>query len=796
MKEIYPLLQIPQQLQALIAGVYWHTYRHQLGQVKALLASKETANVELALALIYSLELPVERIVLTYYKLEEVPSYLPLLTKTKYLELSHNSFKKEELSFLKDFDQLERLYLNNIDSEGEIPDYLNGLEHLEILSWWKGEIETLPIWLSQLPKLKKLLLAHNNIKIIPEAILEMPSLEDLNLSNSIENLEQFPLDHNGTSNLKVLNLSNSHLSKQGHAIKAILTYKKLEELYLKNCRLSLLQDGWEELKHLKILDLNGNTLKRLPKSLRQLDQLESLSLGSGHYSNKMKLKLPIQVGDWSNLKHLRLEKIELAYLPDILFKLPKLEELELINIGVARGKISDKLKCNIVHLDGLERLKSLKKLMLRNYTAAYLPTEIQALKQLEVLSLLNLSKLKALPQWITTLPNLRQIEIKSCSDFIVLPDGLGEMPSLEVVEVGKYSKHFLGFSDDFPKEKIGGYSWEEVKPNTKTLDFSYFPLDTFPKHIFRLETVDTLVLSNNSHLDWDTELPKLAAIKEVRYKVNLSDNQFSSKVLEAIPYYIPRDVHRLDLSNNNIEKLPLSFHRMGGNYRLSLDLSKNQRLDIPHLISHFKKNIYDLRLDNMGWSELPQNLADIELSGLSLNGNPNLDVDAVEALIRALEDECEVSVFGLPLNSFFNWEEAEEFDLENPIKLEEADKAFDLVSRFKNIDVLSVDGTFKDLGGYDFSHVKQFNYGYGVNQESFVNLLSSSELSNLELLKLEFYSSQDGFFNLETVPKIQLSTKQVHLKYSSYSALGSEDAIQFFKTYMPTVELYLNSKKV
>ena len=85
-------------------------------QVHTLLQTKESENIELALALAHSVGLELGALNLNHYPTTEIPSYLPALTNLEGLYLSKSSFHIEDLSFLREFIALKELRLDVIRS--------------------------------------------------------------------------------------------------------------------------------------------------------------------------------------------------------------------------------------------------------------------------------------------------------------------------------------------------------------------------------------------------------------------------------------------------------------------------------------------------------------------------------------------------------------------------------------------------------------------------------------------------------------------------------------------------------
>jgi len=124
------------------------------------------------------------------------------------------------------------------------------------------------------------------------------------------------IDENDTGFSKILfdkmsrmffdvNQSVSYDINNSHALPEwIGNFSHLEELYMSGCHLSgFIPDEIGNLTTLKILDLSGNQITRLPTSIGNLTSLKELHLSS----NKIVQKLPVELGNLSSLERLYLQ---------------------------------------------------------------------------------------------------------------------------------------------------------------------------------------------------------------------------------------------------------------------------------------------------------------------------------------------------------------------------------------------------------------------------------------------------------------------------------------------------------
>ncbi len=109
-------------------------------------------------------------------------------------------------------------------------------------------------------------------------------------------------------NLKKLDLSQNQLEFLSESIKV---WTQLEELNLCcNELIDLPDHGIEHLTNLKHLDISGNALKCLPRSIRYLKQMKILNVEENYLK-----ELPAEIGHCSSLEVLKVSSNELFQLP-------------------------------------------------------------------------------------------------------------------------------------------------------------------------------------------------------------------------------------------------------------------------------------------------------------------------------------------------------------------------------------------------------------------------------------------------------------------------------------------------
>ncbi|XP_015179488.1 PREDICTED: protein phosphatase 1 regulatory subunit pprA-like [Polistes dominula] len=238
-----------------------------------------------------------------------------LFPKLKYLDLSYN--------FLNNFDY-SHLFSHNLTNLNLIHNNLYNVDlrifiNLVELRLNYNSFEKIRNYcydntacIDQMPKLKYFSISHNSLSTIDEDIFfKMPNLVTVDLSNNaltgvftvlnyeLASLQNVYLDNNGLSSISmVYHLANLTILSVAHnklqEIKPnFVNAPILKKLYLNNNEIRIIdENAFSNLKYLEVLDLNSNTLDKLPirwsddfKNLRYLNlsnnnfkTLESLSL--------------------------------------------------------------------------------------------------------------------------------------------------------------------------------------------------------------------------------------------------------------------------------------------------------------------------------------------------------------------------------------------------------------------------------------------------------------------------------------------------------------------------------------
>ncbi|XP_066929100.1 malignant fibrous histiocytoma-amplified sequence 1 homolog [Clytia hemisphaerica] len=232
-----------------------------------------------------------------------------------------------------------KLFSNNL----EFDDKIDKLSHVNVLSLSKNQFSSgdgivyLPPSFSRLESIKELDLRGNPLKTFPEVILNLQELCTLNMADC--QLEDVPRNITRLTKLKKLLLENNQIKLQN----VVLDFPNLEQLYLTNNKISDISGIQmksllnldvcenfidqipdvltEKCCSLKQLVMKGNSITKIPKSIKNLKALKWLDL-----SQNLLTKIPKDIGEVSTLQYLNLSWNDLTALPESITKLNKLKK--------------------------------------------------------------------------------------------------------------------------------------------------------------------------------------------------------------------------------------------------------------------------------------------------------------------------------------------------------------------------------------------------------------------------------------------------------------------------------------
>ncbi|XP_075641003.1 uncharacterized protein LOC142612740 [Castanea sativa] len=338
----------------------------------------------------------------------------------------------DNIDQIKNHENLIVLEISGASSLKKIPDdfFLN-MQQLESLNLSAVPFESLPSSISNLTKLRRLILKEcSELKILPN-LKKLTNLVVLDLSGSTSLVKITDKCLKQLQNLQMLDLSETQINH----LPILKDLKSLTRLILKNCksitRLSRFElltslhnlglsgstilkqihdDSFKKKDGLKVLDLSESGIGSLPSSFTNLSTLESFDLSG--VSNLVKIPENTFVG-MKCLRSLNLSNTKIEELPPI-SKLGNLRQLLLSN-------------CPLKKLPETRGLTRLEKLDLSN-ASSLVKFEDGSFDHLTNLSYLNFSntQIKSLPS-IANLKKLCQLLLQNC-------EHLSELPSLDALE--------------------------------------------------------------------------------------------------------------------------------------------------------------------------------------------------------------------------------------------------------------------------------------------------------------------------------------------------------------------------
>ncbi|KAL2772370.1 leucine-rich repeat-containing protein 40 [Daubentonia madagascariensis] len=423
-------------------------------------------------------------------QLTSLPSAIGELENLQKLNVSHNKLKTlpEEIANLRN---LKGLYLqhNELTCVSEGFEQLSNLEDLDLSN---NRLTTVPASFSSLSSLVRLNLSSNQLKNLPAEISRMKRLKHLDCNSNL--LETIPPELAGMESLELLYLWRNKL----RFLPEFPSCRLLKELHVGENQIEMLRA--EHLKHLNsilVLDLRDNKLKSVPDEITLLQSLERLDLSNNDISS-----LPYSLGNL-HLKFLALEGNPLRTI-----------RREIINKGTQevlkylRSKIkddgpsqSDCVTETAMTLPSESRVNvhaiiTLKILDYSDKQTTLIPDEVFDAVKRNIITSINFSKnqlceipkrnnfLNSLPEEMESLIRLQTINL-SFNRFKILPEVLYRILTLETVLISN--------------NQIGSVDPQKMKTmeNLTTLDLQNNDLLHVPPELGNCVNLRTLLLDGN-----------------------------------------------------------------------------------------------------------------------------------------------------------------------------------------------------------------------------------------------------------------------------------------------------------
>lgn len=157
------------------------------------------------------------------------------------------------------------------------PYLIKNFKNLEILYLEGFKTITIPKWIENLDKLRKLKLNQNKLAVIPKSIGKLKNLEYLDLA--INFLDKLPKE---IELLKKVKRMNFNFNKFKNFPKEVLGLDRLEYLNLSHNQIKLIPTEIETMHSLKLLGLSENPISSLPDELLSMPNLEKVFIGGSN----------------------------------------------------------------------------------------------------------------------------------------------------------------------------------------------------------------------------------------------------------------------------------------------------------------------------------------------------------------------------------------------------------------------------------------------------------------------------------------------------------------------------------
>jgi len=304
-----------------------------------------------------------------------------------------------------------------------------------------------------------------NIKLNLRQFINLDSLSIVNCNN-IENL-YLP------SELKIINIDKCNLKE---IPLCILFQNSLEQLYLKNNKITYLNPLIKEMTNLKILSLMNNELKKLPDVFKNMINLHCLAISNNNFedfyidhkitnciklthllvnncnikgvdktignlinlevldfgSNPSIVTLPCEMKTLKKLKNVNLDNIGLTMFPECITEMYNIERLRISNNSL------------MLIPDNIENWKCIKSLNLIGCNVHFITPKIGTLQTLTEL-FININNLVNIPREMENLVNLKYLDL-SDNQFTLFPEIFTNMKQLIVLNL--FNNNITNISDN------------------------------------------------------------------------------------------------------------------------------------------------------------------------------------------------------------------------------------------------------------------------------------------------------------------------------------------------------------
>nr|XP_023923533.1 TMV resistance protein N-like [Quercus suber] len=538
--------------------------------------------------------------------------------KLKIIDLS-----KSDLTICPDFTgvpKLEKLSLAYCRNLHELHQSVGIHKNLVLLNLEGcGKLSCLPIKF-EMDSLMTLVLSHCSIlKKIPEFMGNMKCLQSLNLDFTA--IVELSSSIGGLIGLTSLTLR--YCNNLVCLPNTICCLKSLECLDLsESSSFENLPENLGNVKGLKNLYLRGTAIKELPSSICCLKSLECLDLSkSSNFEN-----LPENLGNVKCLKNLDLSGTAIKELPS---SIEDLTSLTLLTLRYCKNLV--RVPNTICCLKSLQCLD--ENLNLSGTAIKELPSSIEGLTSLTLLTLRYCKNLVRLPSTICNLKSLECLDLFGCSNFDNLPNNLGNVKGLKKLDLsGTAIKELPSIEHLTSLTSLVILNCNKLMclPSTicslkslESLDLSWCSnLDNLPKNLGNLKGLKKLGLSRTSIKELPSSIEHLKSLEylDLSWCSNLDNLPKNLGSLKALK--------ELDLSGTTIKELPSSIEGMTSLTSLTL-FHCNKLACLPNTTCGFKfHGALDLSTCSR-FKTLPENpwiiegLEQLDLSRTAIEGLPS-----------------------------------------------------------------------------------------------------------------------------------------------------------------------------
>jgi Leucine-rich repeat (LRR) protein len=212
-----------------------------------------------------------------------------------------------------------------------IPEQIINCKALSSLSIEKSSLGEFPIIVTKLASLKSLIIKNDNFSNIPDDILGNNGLDTLCLINDC--LSSIPNPICKLINLKSLILKDNYLTGLPARLSLI---KALANLDISGNRFNSIPDVILNFKRLTSLDIHENLIGVIPPQIQNLGSLKYLDISLNNISS-----LPEEICNLDSLKYLDISFNNLTALPVNISKLKNLERIIIWGNKISEDKIKD-----------------------------------------------------------------------------------------------------------------------------------------------------------------------------------------------------------------------------------------------------------------------------------------------------------------------------------------------------------------------------------------------------------------------------------------------------------------------